>query len=82
MGNSATNTLEREDHSRDAAFNKALHGSSAVARGGVAAMLKKGGAAEKAAVDEYFKHWKNKSAKEETKETREVTLIGDQVAFC
>jgi sterol 24-C-methyltransferase len=62
--------LEMEDHNRDAAFNKALHGKSSEARGGFAAMRKKDAAAQKAAVDEYFKHWDNKSASVETEETR------------
>ena len=64
--------LETEDHSRDAAFNKALHGKSAAERAGFMSMLKKDPQAQKAAVDEYFKHWDNKSAETETKETREV----------
>jgi len=37
-------------------------------------MLKKDKAAQKAAVDEYFKHWDNKAAKDETPEIREVHL--------
>ncbi len=37
-------------------------------------MLKKDKAAQKAAVDEYFKHWDNKAAKDETPEIREVYL--------
>jgi hypothetical protein len=64
--------LETENHSRDAAFNKAMHKDSAAATGGFSAMLKKDKAAQKAAVDEYFKHWDNKAAKDETPETREV----------
>lgn len=64
--------LETEDHSRDAAFNKAMHKDSSSARGGMSAMLKKDKAAQKAAVDEYFKHWDDKSAKDETKEDRDV----------
>jgi hypothetical protein len=64
--------LETENHSRDAAFNKAMHKDSAGATGGFSAMLKKDKAAQKAAVDEYFKHWDNKAAKDETPETREV----------
>lgn len=67
--------LEREDHSRDAAFNKALHGNSAQARGGFAAMIGKGNDAKKAAVDEYFKHWDNQAAKDETPEQRAVSLL-------
>jgi sterol 24-C-methyltransferase len=36
-------------------------------------MLKKDPAAQKAAVEEYFKHWDNKSASTETEEIREVS---------
>lgn len=73
MAPSATNkNLEAEDHARDAAFNKALHGNSSQAKGGISAMLSKGGDAKKAAVDEYFKHWDNKPAENETAEERAV----------
>lgn len=68
----APTALEREDVSRDAAFNQALHGKSAKARGGLTAMRGKDAAAQKAAVDEYFKHWDNKGHVEETAETREA----------
>jgi len=64
--------LEKEDHVRDAAFNKAMHGTSAKAQGGMAALFKKDTAAQSAAVDEYFKHWDNKAAVDETEETRKV----------
>ena len=64
--------LEQEDHSRDAAFNKAMHQESSTATGGFSAMMKKEKVAHKAAVDEYFKHWDNKAAKDETPEVREV----------
>merc|ERR1712000_121078 len=75
MAPSATSpvmTLETEDHARDAAFNKALHGKSAEARGGFSAMRNKDKAAQKAAVDEYFKHWDNKLAENETEEDRKA----------
>ena len=65
--------LESEDHTRDAAFNKAMHGQSAEERAGFMAMMKKDPVAQKAAVDEYFKHWDNKSASDETLEIREVS---------
>lgn len=65
-------SLETEDHSRDAAFNKAMHGKSADERAGFLAMLKKDPNAQKAALDEYFKHWDNKSAETETREVRDV----------
>lgn len=68
----APGALEKEDHTRDAEFNKAMHGKSAKARGGMSAMLQKDTAAQAAAVDEYFKHWDGKSAAEETAETRKV----------
>jgi sterol 24-C-methyltransferase len=64
--------LETEDHQRDASFNQVLHGKSSQATGGLAAMRRKDAQAQKAAVEEYFKHWDNKSAAVETDETREV----------
>ncbi|KAJ3477607.1 hypothetical protein NLG97_g8797 [Lecanicillium saksenae] len=70
MAPSATQNLEKEDKARDAAFNKAMHGNSAQAKGGISAMFSKGGAAKQAAVDEYFKHWDNKPAENETAEER------------
>lgn len=73
MASTASN-LEREDHARDAAFNKAMHGSSSQAGGGISAMLRKNRAAQKAASEEYFKHWDNKEAKDETAEDRAVSL--------
>lgn len=70
-------TLEQENHTRDAEFNRVLHGQSSQAQGGFAAMLGgKDAAAQKAAVDEYFKHWDNKDAAEETEEIRAVWITG------
>ncbi|KAI9736353.1 MAG: Delta(24)-sterol C-methyltransferase [Cirrosporium novae-zelandiae] len=62
--------LETEDVHRDTAFSKAMHGKSAEDVGGIRAMLSKGSDAQKEAVDEYFKHWDNKNAKEETEQDR------------
>lgn len=67
--------LETEDHSRDAAFSRAMHKDSSNAEGGFRAMLKKDKSAQKAAVDEYFKHWDNKNAKDETENDREVHMF-------
>lgn len=72
VASSTTSKLEREDKARDAEFNKALHGKSAQARGGMAAMFSKGHDAKQAAVDEYFKHFDGQSAKDETPEQRAV----------
>lgn len=66
--------LESEDHSRDAAFNKVMHGKSVDSKG-FRSMLNKDHDAHKAATEEYFKHWDNKSASTETVEVREVSLV-------
>ena len=63
--------LEAEDHARDAAFNKIMHGKSVDARAGLLAMRNKDAVSQKAAVDEYFKHW-NANADVETEETRKA----------
>ena len=63
--------LESEDHSRDAAFNKVMHGKSVDSKG-FRSMLNKDHTAHQAATEEYFKHWDNKSAGAETVEIREV----------
>ena len=65
--------LETEDHIRDAAYNKVLHGKSAEQQAGIRSMLKKDPAAQKAAIEEYFKHWDNKAAATETQEMRDVS---------
>ncbi|KAI9826136.1 MAG: Delta(24)-sterol C-methyltransferase [Thelocarpon impressellum] len=64
-------SLETEDHARDAAFNTAMHGKSAADKNRFMAMLKKDPNAQKAAVDEYFRHWDNKAAASETPQDRE-----------
>ncbi len=46
--------LETEDHTRDAEFNKALHGKSAEKGGGLRSLLGKDAQAQKLAVEEYF----------------------------
>ena len=71
----STIALEKEDHDRDAAFNKALHGKSAQEQSGLLAMMNKDQKAQKVAIDEYFKHWDNKGALDETASTREVSSI-------
>jgi sterol 24-C-methyltransferase len=71
----APEALETEDHARDAAFNSALHGKTAGGKTRFMAMLRKDHNAQSAAVDEYFKHWDNKNAGDETAEIREVRAI-------
>lgn len=67
----ATTALEQENHQRDADFNKAMHGKSKDTVG-IRAYMAKDKSAQKAAVDDYFKHFDNKTAKEETQADREA----------
>jgi sterol 24-C-methyltransferase len=78
----ATNGLEKEDHRRDADFNKAMHGKSAKANGGIAAMFSKNKDAKQLAVEEYFKHFDNKAAGDETQEDREVRPASFASCIC
>lgn len=64
-------SLESEDHARDAAFSRALHKESASEKSGLFAMLSKDNVAQKAAVDQYFKHWDHRPAADETSADRE-----------
>lgn len=68
----ALSQLEKEDKERDAQFKQALHGKTGEGRGGLIAAMGKNKEAQKAAVDEYFKHWDNKASAEETEETRKA----------
>ena len=73
--------LETEDHARDAAFNKAMHGKSSQARGGLVSLMRKNKDAQELAVEEYFKHWDRKAAEDETDEIREVFLLSAEMRF-
>jgi sterol 24-C-methyltransferase len=64
--------LEAENHTRDAAFKKAMHGKTAEENAGFIAMLKKDKEAQSAAVDEYFKFWDGKGAGAETEQDMKV----------
>lgn len=50
----------------NSAFDNLLHKATAEKDGGVGAILKKDHSAQKAASEEYFRHWDNKSAQQET----------------
>lgn len=73
--------LENEDHSRDAAFNKAMHGKSSEEKTAFMAMLNKDKAAQSAAVDEYFKFWDGKGAGQETDSDMKVWVPAPLFAF-
>lgn len=79
MGANDEIRLEKEDHTRDAEFKKAMHGKSATATGGFTAMFakdKEGKKAAEAARDEYFKHFDGKRGETETDAEREVCCNG------
>ena len=65
--------LVKEDHGRDAAFYKAMHGKTADQKSAFLAMVGKDSKAQQVAADAYFKHWDNKDAKVETESEREVS---------
>lgn len=64
--------LAKEDHARDAAFSKAMHGKSAGQKSAFMAMLSKDSKTQEIVADEYFRHFDNKKASIETEKDREV----------
>lgn len=66
--------LEQQDHSRDAQFSKAMHGSTGKSSSAWVAMLTKDKSAHGAAVDEYFKFWDGKGAGVETEQDMKVCV--------
>lgn len=63
-------------------FENIMHKKTAQTDAGFSAMLKKDTEAQRAAVAEYFQHWDNKEAKNETDADRavSVTLAASRVA--
>lgn len=59
------------DQVKNMAFDKILHKSSSTSQGGLRAMINKDNEAHKAAVAEYFQHWDDKKAENETEEVRQ-----------
>lgn len=68
----APTALEAQDFDRDAAFKQALHGKTGQNTNSFMNMMNKNKDAQKLAVDEYFKHWDNKAAADETDADREA----------
>lgn len=58
---------------RNMTFENIMHKKTATIHEGFSAMLKKDKEAQQAAVSEYFQHWDNKEAKDETAADREVS---------
>ncbi len=75
----STNVLQTENHKQDKEFAKAMHGGSSQKKGGFTAWMDKDHKAQQIAVDEYFKHWDNKTAEDETEEVRAVCGDGSEL---
>ena len=58
---------------RDMTFENIMHKKTATTHEGFSAMLNKDKEAQQAAVSEYFQHWDNKEAKNETDADRAVS---------
>lgn len=58
---------------RDMTFENIMHKTTARTDHGFSAMLKKDKEAQRAAVAEYFQHWDNKEAENETEADRAVS---------
>lgn len=54
----------------NSAFDNLLHRATAEKDGGIGAILRKDHRAQKAASEEYFRHWDDKSAQHETESDR------------
>lgn len=57
------------------AFDNILHKSSSNSQGGLRAMINKDNEAHKAAVVEYFQHWDDKNAEDETEAVRQARVV-------
>ena len=61
-----------ETHVARVTFEKALHKDTSTNKGGLSSLLRKDHSAQKAAVDQYFQHWDDKTASNETASVREA----------
>ncbi len=59
---------------KNSAFDAVLHRSSMKSQGGIRAMMNKDSTANSLAVDEYFQHWDDKKAEEETDTIRQARV--------
>ena len=67
--------LSDEDDLKEVAFSSALHGRPIADNGGITALRKKDPKAHKIAVDEYFQHWGNTTACDESQDARLVRKL-------
>ncbi|KAK8053732.1 Sterol methyltransferase [Apiospora saccharicola] len=69
---SISKELITADVARMSAFDNAMHRDSNKSQGGLRGMMNKNSAAQKIAVEQYFQHWDDKKAEDETEEVRQA----------
>lgn len=62
------------DQARNNKFDEILHKGSSKSQGGLSAMINKDNEAHKAAVVQYFQHWDDKKAEDETEAVRQSRI--------
>lgn len=67
----SSKSLITADQAQKSAFDHVLHQKSAKSQGGLSAMMSKDSAANLAASKDYFQHWDNKRAEDETDAIRQ-----------
>ncbi|KAK8045098.1 hypothetical protein PG993_005122 [Apiospora rasikravindrae] len=69
---SKSKELITADMAKMSAFDNALHRNSNKTQGGLRAMMNKNSAAQNVAVEQYFQHWDDKKAEDETEDIRQA----------
>ncbi|KAH6608603.1 SAM-dependent methyltransferase [Trichoderma cornu-damae] len=75
MASPTSQALLQADQARDVAFDELLHKNSSASQGGLRAMMNKDNEAHKAAVVEYFQHWDDRKAEDETDAVRQARVV-------
>jgi sterol 24-C-methyltransferase len=68
----SSKALIKADQVKNSAFDSALHRGSTNSQGGLSAMMNKNNAARTVAMGEYFHHWDNQKAEDETEAVRQA----------
>ncbi|KAK9447884.1 S-adenosyl-L-methionine-dependent methyltransferase [Limtongia smithiae] len=65
---------QKQDRVQDKEFKEAMHGKDSTGKTGFLSAISKNESAQKVAVDEYFKHWDNKTPGLETEQDKKTRL--------
>lgn len=74
MVDTTSQALLPANQAKNMAFDRVLHKNSSNSQGGLRAMVNKDNEAHKAAVVEYFRHWDDKKAEDETEAVRQARV--------